>query len=96
MTKTYTIEDAPEYIYLNSSSSIVHQSIFDKGFDGDLKLLLSCVEVNIVASDDRWHEGDNDESINWYRVFADYRAALEMPAATVRQHGEKEKTNVKG
>ena len=76
--KIFILDDAPEYIYLTDSGSIVHQSIFEKNFDGDLKLLLSCVEDNIVASGDRWHEGDNDEPINWNGVFADYRAALEL------------------
>jgi len=66
--KRYTLEDAPDYIYLQNNA-IVYQSIFEKGFDGDFKLLLSIIEDNT----------DVGESIDWSMVFDEYKAKLQTP-----------------
>lgn len=76
--KYFRLEDAPEYIYLQDGK-IVHESIFNKHFDGNLELLLSCVENNIV---DDFYEGEIGEYIDWSMIFDDYKAAMEMKGAT--------------
>jgi len=63
--KPFTIEDAEDYIYLDKQGSIVVESVFAKGFKGDLKLLLSCVEEHIVC------DKLGNESINWHTARID-------------------------
>lgn len=72
----YTLERAPEYIYLQNGA-IVHQSIFDKNFDGNLKLLLSVVEDNIIDYATMDTHGYIGEKIDWSMVFDDYYTAIE-------------------
>ena len=72
--KKFILEDADHFITLNQDGGIVIETIFEKNFDGDLKLLLSCIEDNIV--DGSIDEGDAD-MIGWSVAFDDYRAAME-------------------
>lgn len=60
--------DACNYITLRDDGYLEYESIFAKEFDGDLKLLLSCVEDNII----------NDATINWPAVERDYRISEKM------------------
>ena len=74
--KHYALGDAPEYIYLQDGK-IVHQSIFEKNFDGDLKLLLSCVADNIYD----YYDGANREYIDWSLVIDCYNAVMRPMAS---------------
>lgn len=74
-TNNYTLERAPDYITLNLQGQIVHESIFDKNFDGDLDLLLDCAEDNIYGD-------GSGEWINWEAVFDDYQTALKAKEKT--------------
>ncbi len=65
--KSYTVEDAPEYIYLNSQGQLVIQSIFEKHFDGELELLLFCIGYNIF-------DGLDGKYIDFSMAIDDYRA----------------------
>ncbi len=71
--KYYTLEDAPDHITLNSQGAIVVESI--SVFDGELDLLLLCVEDHITNN---FYEGECGEHIDWSMVFDDYQAALDM------------------
>jgi len=63
-----TLYDAPDYISMNAKGQIVIEPVFEKSFDGDMRLLLSCIEDNILPDD----EGAG-EHIDWSMVFDDYR-----------------------
>ena len=69
--KIYTLEDANEFITLNTEGPIVIQTVFKKRFDGKLELLLSCVENHILLND------YNEEYIDWSMVYSDYDAIME-------------------
>lgn len=60
------IDDACNYIHINSSGIIVYQSIFQKEFDGDFELLMSLIEDNIYIDNHR------AEYINWQNVIKQY------------------------
>lgn len=85
-------KEPSKYVWLNSGK-IVYDSIFAKEFDGDLKLLLDCIEDNIV-------EGINNpdmiytERINYYQVIKDYHKEnkkLEYDEAYIEECRQKAK-----
>ena len=70
--KKFTLEEAPKHIHVRRSGKIDCNSLFSKGFDGDMKLLMSCVENNIYVE-----IGHIYESIDWSMVLCDYEAMME-------------------
>lgn len=65
------IEERSDLIYINSKGQLVYESILEKSFDGDLKLLLSCCENNIIT-------GDVEEYINFNKAIEDYKRVMEV------------------
>ena len=61
-TRMFDLDDACNHITLRSDGCISVESAFKKGFDGDYKLLISCVEDNANGI------------IDWPAVETDYRA----------------------
>ena len=61
-TRMFDLDDACNHITLRSDGCISVESVFKKGFDGDYKLLISCVEDNANGI------------IDWPAVETDYRA----------------------
>lgn len=65
-------DDPSKYIYLQSGS-IVYQSIFSDKFNGDLDLLLDCIEDNIFV----YESGEDEvEQINYHKAIKDYRESM--------------------
>jgi len=64
------LEDAVNFICLNQQGQIVVESIFQKHFSGNMKLLLSCIEDNILLND------YNEEYIDWSMVIDDYEESF--------------------
>jgi len=59
-------EDEPSrYIWMRDGK-IVYDSIFKKEFEGNLNLLLSCIEDNIY---------EDDCNINYHQSVMDYKAS---------------------
>ena len=64
----FDLDDACDYITLREDGGILVESIFEKEFDGNYKILISCVEDNII----------NDVSIDWPAVETDYRRMIAL------------------
>lgn len=65
-----TLEDAYIKIHIDNYGSIVCDSVFEREFEGDIDLLIACIEDNIYEDDNGY------EVIDWELVFRDYADAL--------------------
>ena len=74
MTTIEIFEDDPSNCIWMDNGVINYESRFGREFNGDLKLLLSCVEGNVYedGKDEEWAE----EHIDYKKTIKDYKEAL--------------------
>lgn len=77
MKQTIDTIELSHYVYVRQSDgAVVWESILEKEFDGNLKLLLECCENNIYTVEDDG-EGHGIEKIDYAKAKEDYKKSME-------------------